>query len=194
MWHVDMEFILTLVSNYANSIGLRKKKSNNWWEEAGNLPRGAIHCQMNRRFCGNCSATPPCTFASFEELKALNGSIGLTSIWPCKLCTKEMRLKWTKTDTSIGTERCPCWEKPPKSRIIEYKKWRVKYERDNILTAERRRVYGKKRQRKNDHVREKQVQARYSEGRICAAEECENRITNGNTTGYCRKHTWLARE
>jgi len=185
---------LTLVSDYANSIGLRKSRSSNWWEEVANLPPNAVHCSMNKKFCGSCPENPPCLSAPEEELKMLVASEGLASVWPCKLCTKEMRLRWTRTDTNIGTERCPCWEKASKNRVIEYKKWRVKYERDNILTAERRRVYGKKRQRKSSHVREEQIQARYSEGRICAAEECENRITNGNTTGYCRRHTWVARE
>jgi len=171
-----------------------KHKLANWWLEADNLPKNPIHCNMNRRFCGSCPATPPCTFASPEELRELEGSEGVTSIWPCKLCTKEMRIKWTRTDTYSGTERCPCWEKAPKSRIIEYKKWRAKYKKDNILTAERHKVYGKKRTKSSIGKQMKQTEARYSEGKTCAAEGCNKRITNRNTTGYCRKHVWLARE
>lgn len=201
MWHMDT-CAMTLVSDYAKATRLQKSKPKprpkhklaNWSSEATNLSKGAIHCNMNRRFCANCPATPPCTFATPEELRKLEGREGLTSIWPCKLCTKEMRIKWTKTDTGIGTDRCPCWEKAPKSRIIEYKKWRAKYEKDNILTAERRKVYGKKRTKSSIKKRVKQTEARYSEGRICAAEECDNRITDRNTTGYCRQHTWVAKE
>lgn len=189
---------MTLVNDYAKATGLQKvtpkpkRKLADWWAEATNLPKRAIHCSMNRRFCGNCPATPPCTFASSKELKELEDSIGLTSIWPCKLCTKEMRIKWTRTDTSIGTDRCPCWEKAPKSRIEEYKEWRAKYERDNILTTERHRIYGKKRTKSSNRARAKQTQQRYQQGKVCA--KCGCKITDKNGTGYCRQHAWIERE
>ena len=189
---------MTLVSDYAKATKLPKKKPDhnlvNWWEEATNLPAGITHCKMNKQFCGSCPETPPCLSASPEELKLLIGSEGKTSVWPCELCTKEMRIKWNTTDEWIGSDHCCCWEKASRKRIIKYKKWLAKCNKDNILTVKRRKTYNKKRQKDSFDKQAKQTAARYSEGKICAVEECNNRITNRNTTGYCRKHTWLARK
>lgn len=172
-----------------------QSKQANWWSECDNLPLGAVRCGLNRRFCGSCSAIPPCTLAPPKELKLLDGcanDTGITSIWPCKLCTKEMRIRWSTTDEQVGTDRCCCWEKIPKSRIIEYKKWRAKHERDNILTTERRRVYNKRRIRNSDCLRARSRRLRYKGKRTC--KECSCQITDQNTTGYCRRHVWIYKE
>ena len=185
---------MTLVSDYAKSVKLPKNKPNdnlvNWWSEATNLPEGAVHCQMNRRFCGSCPETPPCISATPKELRQLEGNIGLTSVWPCKLCTKEMRIKWSETDDKKGSDYCPCWAKASRNRIIKYKKWRAKHEEDNILIAKRHKVYNPKRKRNNERAREESTRLRYSKGRVCA--ECGCKITNRNQTGYCRKHIGMA--
>lgn len=139
---------MTLVSDYARAVGLRKSKSGDWWEEATNLPLNATHCSMNKRFCGSCIESPPCLSASSEELKSLVASEGQTSTWPCKLCTEEMRIRW------CGEDRCCCWGKASRGRIERYKQWEIKYNRDNVLTTERRKVYGKKRQKSTNRAKE----------------------------------------
>jgi len=191
---VDVEPVLTSITNYGKPIRPQKNRHSNWWEWATNLPPRAVHCSMDKRFCGSCPETPPCLFAPEEELSLLVASEGLTSTWPCKLCTKEMRIRWSKTDKKAGRDYCPCWRKASGERRKQYKQWQAKHHKDNILTAERRKVYGKKRQKKNGRAREKQVLTRYSEGRVCAEAECNSKITNKNTTGYCRKHAWIAKE
>ena len=177
------------------TIAATQSKLANWWSECDNLPLGAVRCGLNRRFCGSCSATPPCIFAPSKELKLLDGcanDMGKTSIWPCKLCTKKLRIKWSKTDEQIGTDRCCCWERIPKSRIREYNQWQDKHERDNTLTVERRRVYNKKRIASSDRIRAGSRRLRYKGNRTC--KKCNRQITDRNTTGYCRRHVWIYKD
>jgi len=177
---------MTPTSDYAQTESIETEDID-WWEEATNLPDGAVPCGMNRRFCGECPENPPCLSASLSEIQGtMEGTSGNTSIWPCKLCTSALRKKWA------GIDQCPCWETPFRIREKKYKEWKIRHNRDNNLTAERRKKYGKKRHENSDSVRRQKAQHRYRKGKTCTL--CGMNITDKNETGYCKKHAHLGKD
>jgi hypothetical protein len=134
------------------------KQKRPWWMDADKLPDNAIHCGAYGPFCAICPETPPCVWADV--------------VMDCEDCTAEDRKEWTRYDA------CPCWTQAKGQRLRDFRKWRTKHIRDNLLTRQRHRQYTGQ-LRKDDN---------YTQGRRCGDPDCDALISNRGKSGYCQQH------
>ena len=95
--------------------------------------------------------------------------------WDCETCT---------------ASGCPCMKRPTSKRRVAYREWKEHLDAGNAKTRERRAKYGSRRWYANA---DKYFKG-YSQGRTCAGADCEERITNANKSGFCKRCAALRRK
>jgi len=94
--------------------------------------------------------------------------------WDCATCT---------------APDCPCMIGWTIERRAAYQEWRERLEAGNAKTRERKARYGRKRW----YAGWRQESRAYSQGRTCGGDDCDEPITDKNTSGLCKRCAAMGR-